>query len=395
MNDLKWPPSGGGGKRRPGGGGFKFDGKLPAVPALGAAAFAVMLMLLLVMGMTGKLGVTNINAQQVGVIVNYLTGDEEVVTTPGFKLYIPFLQEVYVFDRTTQDFLMEGNRFESNNRVPALTVRASDGSLFRFNDIIVQYELIPGAAGTALHDSGPGDGFKEEWVKSYARSIMRDEFGRYSAVEVANPTVYKQAPIEVNRRMNEMLEPHGLRVVLIKTPFPQFDDAYEDAIEKRKTANQEVERLIAEKEQLEQQKERRLATVRRQKEVEMRELEGEMERLRLMSEADSIQIMKSADAYATKREAEGQAEQAELLARAGGLEAKYTKEAEGIVAKAKALEERGEVIVREALVRKLLSVKFTLLPYSRDSEPKRLEHVNGPRNETGRVDVETALEGGR
>ena len=73
---------------------------------------------------------------------------------------------------------------------PILTVRASDGSNFRIDDLTILYEVIPGEAGKVLHDSGPGTGFKEEWIKAYARSILRDEFGRYTAVDVADPTVY-------------------------------------------------------------------------------------------------------------------------------------------------------------------------------------------------------------
>ena len=65
-----------------------------------------------------------------------------------------------------------------------------------------------------------------------------------------------------------------------------------------------------------------------------------------------------------------------ILREARGLEAKYTREAEGIESQALALAERGEVVVREAIIEKLLGVQFTLIPYSRDAEPKRLEHID-------------------
>jgi hypothetical protein len=58
------------------------------------------------------------------------------------------------------------------------------------------------------------------------------------------------------------------------------------------------------------------------------------------------------------------------------MTATYTKEAEGILARATALEERGEVVVRAALIEKLKNITFTLVPYSRDPEPKRLEHTD-------------------
>ncbi len=58
-----------------------------------------------------------------------------------------------------------------------------------------------------------------------------------------------------------------------------------------------------------------------------------------------------------------------------------TKEAEGVASKAEALEQRGEVVVREAIINKLLNIQFTLVPYSRDSEPKRLEHIDARGSE--------------
>jgi regulator of protease activity HflC (stomatin/prohibitin superfamily) len=310
----------------------------------------------------------------VAVKVNYITGAEEVITTPGFKLYIPFVQEVFTLDRTTQDFLMQGAEYHDASHVPLLTVRAVDGSNFRIDDLRIQYELIPGEAGTVLDDSGPQNGFKEEWIKAHARSILRDEFGRYSAVDVADPTVYKQAPAAAKDRLNEALGPHGLKIVLIKTPNPKFDDKYEQAIDRRKEADQEVERLIAKVDQLDQEKEQRVAAVERQGQVRMKVLQGELIRQLREAERAFEEVRLAADAYATERTADGEALQSQLVATARGLEAKYRKEAEGIASKTKALAERGQVVVREALVKKLAQISFTLVPYSRDSEPKRLEH---------------------
>lgn len=396
-----WPPGegdGDGGDGGDGGGGrkklrFRKGGNQP--PPLVTVAAVVAGLLVIVAGLsaaTGRLGVATIQADEVGVVVNYITGERDVVTTPGFRLYVPFVQEVYTLDKTTQDFLMQGTEYRGANHVPFLTVRASDGSNFRIDDLRIQYEIIPGDASTILKDSGPGDSYKLEWIKAHARSILRDEFGRYSAVEVANPTVYKQAPVEAKDRLNALLEPHGIRVILIKTPNPQFDDEYENAIESRKEADQEVERLIAKVEQLEQEREQRLAAVKKEKDVEMQELQGEMIRARRYAEAEAIRVQKGADAFATKRVSEGEAEKAELLANADGLVAKYTKEAEGIQSRAQALEQRGEVVVREALIQKLMDVTFTLVPYSRDPAPQRLEHSGSP---SGRlVDPDVTDRGG-
>jgi regulator of protease activity HflC (stomatin/prohibitin superfamily) len=296
------------------------------------------------------------------------------VLTPGYCFYMPFIEEVYILDKSQQKFVMQGERYQSANHVPKLTVRASDGSSFYFEEMPIQYEIRPEMAATILYDSGPRDAFKEEWVKAHARSILRDEFGRFTAVQAANPTVFDQARIEAKRRLNETLQPHGIEVVLIGTPNPKFDQAYEQAIEDRKSADQEVERLDAKGEQLVEERERRLAAVEREKSVEMQELQGDLTRKLLEAERDRIQVEKAADAYATERRVSGEAQRGELTEQARGMVVKYTKEAEGIASQAQALEQRGAVVVREALIQKLTGIRFTLVPYSRDPAPQRLEH---------------------
>lgn len=385
----------GGGRGRGGSGrsgGPDFPDPPPVVKIAGVV-LVVFLVLFASLGLSGKLGVTKVEADEIAVRVNYLTGTEAVVSDPGFQFYIPFLMDVYKLDGRTQEYLMKGDQYKGMGVAPYLTVRAIDGSNFWFDELKIQYEVISGDAGVLIRDSGLGDNYKEEWIKSYARSILRDEFGRYSAVDVADPTVYKQAPEAAKAKMNEILMPHGLRVVRIITPNPQFDENYERAIEMRKEADQEVEELRARVQQIEQEREQRLAKVRKEKEVEMQELTGQLTKELLFAEQAAIQVERAADAYATEMIAEGTASEARFKAEATGLVAKYTKEAEGIESKAKALEERGEVVVREALVEKLLGVRFTLVPYSRDPAPQRLEHSGSSQTKEQLVPADSSNEG--
>ena len=104
-----------------------------------------------------------------------------MISSPGYQFYVPFVMDVYKIDRQTQEYVMRDNDYVGMSIAPKLTVRANDGSNFRFDELKIQYEIIPGAADTILQDSGPGDDYKREWIKAYARSILRDEFGRYSA----------------------------------------------------------------------------------------------------------------------------------------------------------------------------------------------------------------------
>ncbi|MDP6739111.1 MAG: SPFH domain-containing protein [Planctomycetota bacterium] len=350
--------------------------KMFAPKVISAVLISMAAGLLALMAITGRLGVANVGTKEVAVVVNYISGAERPVLTPGYCFYLPFIEEVFIFDRSMQEFLMKGGTYSDSNHVPQLTVRASDGSSFYFEEMPIQYQVRPEMVTTLLQDSGPGDRYKEEWVKAHARSILRDEFGRFTPVEAANPTVFLQAQAECKRRLNVALEPHGIEVVLIGTPTPKFDKAYEQAIEDRKSADQEVERLEVVLDQLVEERDQKLAAVERQKSVEMAELTGELKKELLESERQRIQVERGADAYAARRRLEGAASKAGKTEEARGLVARYSKEAEGLASQAKALELKGDVVVREALVKKLTSIDFTLVPYSRDPQPTRLEHVD-------------------
>jgi membrane protease subunit HflC len=367
------PPSGGKTfELHPGGPRLTINGPR-LVLAIGVGLVVIVLVML---GTMGKLGVTNITAEQVAVKINYITGNRTVITNPGFQIYIPFIEDVFKLDRTPQKFLMAGDRALGTNHVPFLTVRAKDGSNFSFDDLEIQYSILPGSAGTLLDDSGPGDGFKREWIRAFARSVLRDEFGKYSAVEVADPTIYQQARIASEERLSLMLEEHGLQLIQVICPKPRFDPAYEQAIEDRKEADQEVEKLREEEKRLVNERARLLAGATKEKEIEWESLQGSLTKDLLNAEQTQIKIQKAADAYAITRGFDAKAMNVQLMQSARGMTAKYTKEAEGILAQATALEERGEVVVRAALIEKLKNITFTLVPYSRDPEPKRLEHTD-------------------
>jgi membrane protease subunit HflC len=340
----------------------------------GIVAFVVVVCGL--MAAMGKLGVVSVSSEEVAVKMNYMSGNRTVITTPGYQIYIPFIEEVFKLDRKPQKFDMKGSRALSYNHVPFLTVRAKDGSNFSFDELEIQYAISPGDAGTTLDDSGPDDGFKREWIHAFARSILRDEFGRYSAVDVADPTSYQAARIASEERLREMLAQHGIELIQVICPKPRFDPDYEQAIEDRKVADQEVEKQREEESRLLNERERRLATAQKEKEIEWQSLQGTLTKALLNAEQSQIELEKGADAYAVTKGFQAKAENAQLVQEALGMTAKYTKEAEGIKARAIALEMRGEVVVREALIEKLKEIEFTLVPYNRDPSPKRLEHVD-------------------
>ena len=352
--------------------------KMPKMPRklMGLLGMMVIILVLGAMAvMSGRAGIVEILDREVAVIVNYVSGNEEVVDRPGYQIFLPFLEQAFKFDKSPQEFKMSGDRDLDDNHVRKLTVRAKDGSNFWFEELTIQYQLIPSAANIVLHDSGESNAFKQNWVRTFARSILRDEFGKYSAEEVADPSTYTTATANATLRLNEALQKHGVEIIEIITPKPQFEDRYEQAISARKVANQEVEKLKTKAEQLIQERERRLADIERDKATEYELLLGQLDANKIMAERDAVQVRKSAEAARISTAAKGQATEARLLQQAEGLVEQARKEAEGLTAKVAALAARGEVLVREKLAEKFGRIQFEIVPYRRDPAPVRIEHL--------------------
>lgn len=358
------PPRGGGSKTARG-----------PVFLLGGAIVIALLAIAAVV--TGRAGIVEVDAKEVAVVVNYVSGGRTVVNRPGYTMFLPILGQAFTFDKSPQQFLMEGDRDLGPNHVEKLTVRAIDGSNFWFETLEIQYEIMPERADVVLQDSGPGEAFKENWVRSYARSILRDEFGKFSAEEVADPSNYSLATQQSTERLNEVLNPHGILVRQIITPKPKFEDRYEQTIEKRKVADQTVQKLKTRAVQLERERERRLADIERDRATEYELLLGQLEEKRISAEKDAVRQRFDADAFKITEAAAGQAEEERQIEQARGLAEQARKEAEGLRARVEAVAKRGDVLVREALARKFAEIVFEILPYRRDPSPLRIEHLGG------------------
>ncbi len=314
-----------------------------------------------------------ISAEQVGIKVNYLSGNQEIITQPGIKFHLPIVQEIFILDKTPNKFVMEGAYDLGANRVQKLTVRAMDGSNFWFDSLEIQYRILPAEAGHVLNESGPGDEFKQFWIRSLARSVLRDEFGRFSVAEVTDPTKYGVAIEAAQRRLEEMLQPHGLKLVQLICPKPKFDAAYEKAIEQRKVANQEVERLKAQREKLTNARNTELASVNREKEVAKQELTGDLESARLAAEQAQIKGEKTADAYQIERINAAAAVLREAEIQAKGFNVKYRNEIDGLRKEISAYATDGRGIVWREYARKIAEMKIDVVPYQQDPAPDRLE----------------------
>ena len=317
--------------------------------------------------------VVDISPGEAAVRINNITGSESAVVTPGWTLRLPFVHAMYVLDAAPQTFLMKGEQDESDLVVKKLTVRASDGSNFHFDDTTVIFQLKMDEAVTAVRDGGPGEGFKS-WLRPYVRSILRDEFGRESTIAVSNPTTYAQATDRARERLNEVLGEHGILVTQLVTPRPQFNEAYEHAIEERNRLGNELQVITSNLDRAGTERDRRLAEVDQAQNRIIQEKRASLESDLARAVAELAETKRTSDTYRIGKIGEGQAalsaatQSAEQLK--GELEAKYaSRKAEIDAFRTQPIER-----VMERLGERLSGVTIEIQPFSDDATPTRVRY---------------------
>ena len=324
---------------------------------------------------------TSIEAGQVAVRINNITGSTEVITQPGMILKLPFgIHNVYLLDVSPQTFHLRGPENKGPLEGKELTVRAADGSSFAFNDTTLLFRAIPSSADETLRDSGLGHAYYE-WMLPYARSILRDEFGRESTISVSNPTSFAAAEQRAKARLNKLLGEYGIEVTSIVTPRPRFSPEYENLIESRNQTENQLAVIDSELARAKTERDRKLAEVERDqnKVIQTKRAEHEAQLATVVTqqtqthrEVDTYKIEKTAAGQAARSAAKSSSEQLK-----GQLEAQYQSRKAEIDAFKNQPVER----VMERLGERLEGVTISIQPYRNDGNPQRvqLENVGGAR----------------
>ena len=349
----------------------------------------------------GSGGCIEIKPGEVGVRYNNtgipLLGDrDDTIVDQGVQTFLPGLQSFEKLERRPQILVMANeNTVESkrtavtvgdyqvsggikvSQRVKALTVRARDGSNFFFDRLEVHYQVIPRQAHKVIDHLGPGNSYKEKLLATYSRGVLRDQFGSYSFLEIADPTTYGAATTDARTKLNEMLDPFGIEVIQIVTPKPSFDARVEHAIEDRQNAEQEIEVQAEKRRKLEQEAGLKVQNIAQAKNAEYQALLAELEARKKGAENKLLSVKREADKYFIEREASGNAYMQEKILRAKANAIAYRKEAEGLVAKIKAIGDQGPDVLNQVIAKKVFPQlqNVSATPLLQPTTPIDIRHI--------------------
>lgn len=315
---------------------------------------------------------TTIKPGQVAVRVNNITGTATSITQPGWVFRIPFeVHSLHVFDASPQTFQMKGEQATDDLHTEKLTVRASDGANFHFEDTTLIFQINGAEAVTVARNAGLDYAFRR-WIKPYARAILRDEFGRESTISVSDPTNYGAAATRAEARLNEFLRPHGITINQMVTPRPKFNADYEHLIEERNRLRNELAVIRSNLARAETGRERTLSEVDRDENKKIQERRAELESELATAAADREKTIRAADTYKIETIGQGQAKLAAAQSRAeelrGQLEADYrAKKAEVEAFRSQPVER-----VMQRLGQSLEGVTIEIEPWASDANPSRV-----------------------
>ncbi len=335
----------------------------------------------IVLALVGFHSCASVEAGQVAVRVNNVTGSMEVITQPGLITRLPFgIQDVYILDVSPQTFHLRGNANKSPLEVRELDVRAKDGSSFSFNDTTILFRAIPSKADETLRDSGLDHAYYE-WMLPYVRAIMRDEFGNLTTIDASNPTMFGDAEALAKKGMNKMLGEHGIEVTSIVTPRPRFSKEYEDLIEARNQAENQLAVIGSDLERAQTERARKLAEVERDQNKINQTKRAELEAALAEAVAAKAETHREVDGYRVDKLAAGEAARSAAKSKADELKGQLDAQYQARKAEIDAFRNQPVERVMERLGDRLKGVTIEIQPVRQDGNPTRvqLENVGGAK----------------
>jgi regulator of protease activity HflC (stomatin/prohibitin superfamily) len=256
----------------------------------GLALLVVAILAVLVL----RQGVFRVRENEVGVQVNNLTGELALKERVGYHFAVPYMSQFYVLDKTFQRLDLGWRQRGGLSR--DIKLKTADGSNVSL-DVTINFKLIPEKAVEVLRRSGQGTSFIDTWIEPFARHACFACFGQLTSEEIYDAVKRNEKAQAAVKELNERLGPYGIDVVAVIPGDFRFYREYEEVIQEKKLADQQVE---------EQQAQARAALQEQDLKIVEATKAAQSRLAAFAGECQNKLIQAKAEADKTKREAEGQ-----------------------------------------------------------------------------------------
>ena len=328
----------------------------------------IMLLVLLIIG-GRRLSWREIKGDEVAVIINNITGKITTIDHAGAIVYYPFIQNLYILDKSEQSTPMTSANisaeYPEGNPVILKTRDGGDVSL----DLIIQYRLISKIADKVVQNTGTGDVYKEKWIRDYAKTVCRYEFGELEIGEFPEAEKRRQKTVEASKELDRLLNQHGILMTSLNFIDYRYYREYAEKIQERRIADKEVQEQKSRGEAAKENQERVITEETKKLDVAVSRFRGQLYNMEIDAKAEAAKVKQEGIAYLLKANRDADAEFERLRRQAEAILAVREAEAAGILALRDALEgEGGRNLVKLEYAKRLREAKIIGTPVLRAPE---------------------------
>ena len=333
--------------------------------------FVIVPIMLVVLTIVGgrRLSWREIKGDEVAVIINNITGKITTIDHAGAIVYYPFIQNLYILDKSEQSTPMTSANisaeYPQGNPVILKTRDGGDVSL----DLIIQYRLISNMADNVVQNTGIGNTYKEKWIRDYAKTICRYEFGELEIGEFPEAEKRRQKTQEASDELDRLLNQHGIMMTSLNFIDYRYYREYAEKIQERRIADKEVQEQRSRGKAAKENQERVVTEETKKLDVAISRFRGQLYNMEIDAKAEAAKVKQEGIAYLLKAKFDADAEYERLRKDAEAILAVKEAEAAGILALRDALEgEGGRNLVKLEYAKRLREAKIIGTPVLRAAE---------------------------
>lgn len=265
---------------------------------IGAVVLAVILVVALFCGVTCM---EKVPAGYVGVVYNMNGGVDGEVLTQGWHLVAPTKKVTTYSIGIEQSYLTSDNKGDSRDD-ESFSIPTSDGKTVRVNlEFSYRFDESRVASTFVMFKGKSGEVIKDTFIKPKIIAWTQEVSANYPVTDIFGD---KRTAInaELDVYLKQKFEPYGIIIDTVNFTDISVDEETAAAIQKKVTAQQEMElaNIEAQTAKIQAEKDKQVAEVAAQQRIVEENAKAEAIRINAEAEAEAMRIKAGAEADANK-----------------------------------------------------------------------------------------------
>lgn len=265
---------------------------------IGAIVLAVLLVFCVIAGITC---LEKVPAGYVGVVYNMNGGVDGEVLTQGWHLVAPTKKVTTYSIGIEQSYLTSDNKGDSKQD-ESFSIPTSDGKTVRVNlEFSYRFDEARVASTFVMFKGKSGEVIKDTFIKPKIIAWTQEVSANYPVTDIFGD---KRTAInaELDTYLKEKFDPYGIVIDTVNFTDISVDDETAAAIQKKVTAQQEMElaNIEAQTAKIQAEKDKQVAEVAAQQKIIEENAKAEAMRINAEAEAEALRIKAEAEAEANR-----------------------------------------------------------------------------------------------